>query len=247
MPIESVIRAVSDYRMGDTNSLQDAFSSDDANRLAQLIDAYDDDDFAEVVYAVRAVREAQPDVEPASRKALQETRANLPARLQTMPTRDLSVLSRAFGASRNRPTDATLPYVGQADERRDEALQAYRAGDETALEGTFNRQQEADVMVLANEYPQDDFDAIVRAVRQARTLDPDLEPATVSAVRATRRQLPERLRQIPANDLLGFRVPLVSQLTNRTSAIPVGQAVGRCVAVSLLTVSTTNNPQMLHA
>jgi hypothetical protein len=121
-----------------------------------------------------------------------------------MPTRDLSVLSRAFGASRNRPTDATLPYVGQADERRDEALQAYRAGDETALEGTFNRQQEADVMVLANEYPQDDFDAIVRAVRQARTLDPDLEPATVGAVRATRRQLPERLRQIPANDLLGF-------------------------------------------
>jgi hypothetical protein len=197
-------RAVDDYRMGDTNSLQDAFSPDDANRLAQLIDAYDDDDFAEVVYAVRAVREAQPDVEPASRKALQETRANLPARLQTMPTRDLSVLSRAFGTSRNRPTDATLPYVVQADERRDEALQAYRAGDETALEGTFNRQQEADVMVLANEYPQDDFDAIVRAVRQARTLDPDLEPATVGAVRATRRQLPERLRQIPANDLLGF-------------------------------------------
>jgi hypothetical protein len=197
-------RAVSDYRVGNANRLQDAFSPDDANRLAQLIDAYDDDDFAEVVYAVRAVREAQPDAEPASRKALQETRANLPARLQNMPTRDLSVLSRAFGTARNRPTDATLPYVGQADERRDAALQAYRAGDETALEGTFNRQQEADIMVLANEYQQDDFDAIVRAVRQARTLDPDLEPATVSAVRATRRQLPERLRQIPANDLLGF-------------------------------------------
>lgn len=206
--------AVAAYRQAQSTgqslpNLEDAFSPDDANRLAQLMDAYDDDDFAQVVYAVRAAREAHPDAQAGSSQVLQASRKNLPPTLQKMPSRDLAAFSRAFGASASHPAiadETPKTYLGAADRDRDLLVDSYRDGDENAeiLEQGFSRRSAEDVAILANEYERDDFDAVVRAVRQARTADPDLEAGSAAALRATRKLLPEHLRQMPSTDLSAF-------------------------------------------
>ncbi|MCI0712732.1 MAG: helix-hairpin-helix domain-containing protein, partial [Chloroflexi bacterium] len=204
-------QALAGYRQGHPNSLQDAFSPDDAHRVAQLMDAYDDDDFAAVVYAVRAAREAQPDAQPASLSALQATRKRLPAGLQQMPSRDLAAFSRAFGTSAapSALPDETAPpsvYAGGADAIRDTVVNAYRDGDEAApiLEQVFPPAEAREIRKLADAYARDDFDAVVKAVRQARTADPDMKPGSPYALRATRKLLPAHLRQMPSSDLTAF-------------------------------------------
>jgi hypothetical protein len=198
--------ALSAYQQGDSNALQDAFSLDDAHRLAQLIDAYDDDDVAGIIYAVRASRDANPDTEPTSYNALRATRQQLPSRLAQMPTRDLTAFAQLFGASATQPALREPDVVlGSEDERRDSAVQIYMdTGNADALDETFGRSEANDVAILANEYARADFDAIVQAILRARTEQPDLERGSPMALRATRRYLPPQLRQMPRNDLAAF-------------------------------------------
>jgi hypothetical protein len=206
--------AIGDYRQAQATgqplpNLEDAFSPEDANRVAQLMDAYDDDDFAQAIYAVRAAREANPDMPTGSSQALQATRRNLPDHLQNMPSRDLAAFSRAFGASATRPAIPDNPpatYFGSADRDRDMVVDAYRDGDESGdiLEQSFSAQDAREVATLANEYERDDFDAVVRVVRQARTADPDMEAGSPYAVRQARKLLPEHLRQMPSSDLTAY-------------------------------------------
>jgi len=189
------------YRAGDSQALQDAFSPDDADRLARLMDSYDDDDFAQVIYALKAAQAANPDVPVGGLAQLQAAQQFLPQRLQAMPMRELGVMARALGGGAGQP----LAYVGSKDRERDAAVSAYMEDNKAAaLKDVFRSAQADDVMKLANEYERDDFEAVVQAVRQARTLDPDLEPGTPGAVRAVRKQLPQRLRQMPSADLSAF-------------------------------------------
>jgi hypothetical protein len=189
--------------------LEEAFSPDDAHRVAQLMDAYDDDDFALLVDAVRATRQAQPDAQPGSLSVLQATRQNLPPHLQNVPSRDLAAFSKAFGASANRPAipdEPAKPYVGAADQARDGVVELFQDGaeDRDILQQAFLPREAQDVATLAREYGQDDFAAVVGAVRQARTADPELEAGSPSAVRATRKLLPPRLKPMPSRDLTAF-------------------------------------------
>jgi hypothetical protein len=204
-------QAVDAYKQGNSSSLNDAFSPDDAQRLAQLIDAYDDDDFAAVVYAVRSARESHPDAQANSLTRLQASRRLLPNNLQQMPSRDLSAFSQAFGTSAQPAIvkdeeEASTIYLGQADQVRDTVVDAYRDGDESAqiLEQVYNPKQARTVRKLADDYGRDDFDAVVQSVRQARTADPDMQAGSPYALRAARKRLPQHLRQMPSEDLAAF-------------------------------------------
>jgi hypothetical protein len=198
--------AVADYRAsGDPAALADAFSPDDANRVAQLMDAYDDDDFAALTEAVRVNRDANPDQTPGSQQALQSTRRLLPANLRQMPSADLNAASLAFGGSPVAPAVRSSVAVGALDADRDAALAAFRlSGDASTLDEGFSSTDATDIALLNERYRGDDFDSVVAAVRQVRTADPDLEAGSTAALRATRRQLPAALQQMPSNDLAAF-------------------------------------------
>ena len=199
------------YRLsGDEGTLTDAFSPQDANRVARLMDAYDDDDFAAVVSAVRAARDVNPDLEPGSTRALAATRNELSPSLAQMPSADLRAFSDAFGGSSTPPAvlnpEATpMIYVGNRDARRDASLQAYRqSGDENALFDAYSPVQTQQVMQLDDAYNREDFETVVQAVRRVRSVDPELDPGSTRAVRQARRQLPDRLNQMPSEDLTAF-------------------------------------------
>jgi len=242
--------AVSAYRgSGAETDLTDAFSTDDANRVARLMDSYSEDDFDEVVSAVRSTRDNDPDMQPGSRQALSAARNALSPGLQMMPTADLQAFSNAFGtaATAGAVSDNARPepeiYTGNRDERLDRAMLAYRkTGDDRALDEVFDPGRANEVMTMADTYSSDDFDAAVRAVRQARTDDPDLHPGSNLAVRAARANLPDRMRQMSRRDLevlseafggdanppaappAGARVPVPSRRRERNEERPFNRA-----------------------
>jgi hypothetical protein len=147
-----------------------------------------------------------PTPNPRPTTPLRATRQQLPSRLAQMPTRDLTAFAQLFGASATQPALREPDVVlGSEDERRDSAVQIYMdTGNADALDETFGRSEANDVAILANEYARADFDAIVQAIRRARTEQPDLERGSPVALRATRRYLPPQLRQMPRNDLAAF-------------------------------------------
>ena len=154
-----------------------------------------------MVSAVRAVQQSQPELKAGGSRAVNATRRQLPPPLAQLPTPDLRDFSQVFG--KQTPTDPI--YTGEEDTQRDASVQAYRASDNMeALEDSFSLRESRQVMALTDAYPEPDFQTIVQAVRQTRTADPDLEAGSTSAVRAIRRQLPQRLRQMPTTDLAVF-------------------------------------------
>src|SRR5262249_43621288 len=98
------------------------------------------------------------------------------------------------------------PYTGSADADRDMVVERVQSGDEdpSLLKQAFPPREAGEIEALVRAYARSEFAAVVQAVRQARTADPDLPPGSPQFLRATRKMLPESLKQMPSRDLTAF-------------------------------------------